>query len=291
MAYLRIGKREPRKWGQLWDPFPNLKPRGSHVVSQSAIGPPRIRTESITDPIRFGPVRPLPRQLGVEGPKGLPSENGDPYPDSWGSEAPRVCHLRTATPTSTIEAVGGGENQATAAQRRSITYIKAMHSREGQRIFAGSHPCLSDLATSSESFETARTRGQLENPASAVGDTWTTGILAFVQLADPARENHLSSPLSSLAKCQTNTTSQSLSLTPFLSFTWFSPLLVSLSGGFAEEKLYLLVAKAQKANASEVLSSDPLSIRRFPGLLEFQAWTLKKDDHSTTAAASDYYWF
>ncbi|PON94760.1 hypothetical protein TorRG33x02_095430, partial [Trema orientale] len=58
------------------------------------------------------------------------------------------------------------------------------------------------------------------------------------------------------------TSARSLSLSHHFSVLLGFHHCVSLSPvGFAEEKLYLLVAKAQK------------------------------DDHSTTAAASDYYWF
>ncbi|PON51214.1 hypothetical protein PanWU01x14_217750 [Parasponia andersonii] len=100
----------------------------------------------------------------------------DPNHDSWRSEAPRVCYLATATLTSIvggIEAVRGGENQATVAQKRSQKSRPVTVKKDPE--VKGSHPRLSDLAWSSESFETARTREQLENPASAVGDTWTVG--------------------------------------------------------------------------------------------------------------------
>ncbi|PON33971.1 hypothetical protein PanWU01x14_348350 [Parasponia andersonii] len=86
-----------------------------------------------------------------------------------------------------IEAIGGGENQAAVAQKRSqnsrpmmiekntihhprTTYMEAVHSER-----EGSHPRLSGPAWSSEICEIARAREQLENPASAVQDTRTTG--------------------------------------------------------------------------------------------------------------------
>ncbi|PON70486.1 hypothetical protein PanWU01x14_081550, partial [Parasponia andersonii] len=50
-----------------------------------------------------------------------------------------------------------------------------------RRVFAGSHPRLSDPAWSSEICELARAREQLENPASVVQDTWTTGVKPLQQ--------------------------------------------------------------------------------------------------------------
>ncbi|PON69317.1 hypothetical protein PanWU01x14_090400 [Parasponia andersonii] len=122
----------------------------------------------------------------------------DPNLDSWESEAPRVCHLGIEALTSTVGrvrspkglpteysgkqltapdpdkafnailAVGGGENQATAAQKRSQKSRPVTTEKDFEE--KGSHPRLSDLAWSSEDFGTAITRGQLENTASAKVD-------------------------------------------------------------------------------------------------------------------------
>ncbi|PON32966.1 hypothetical protein PanWU01x14_356780 [Parasponia andersonii] len=91
--------------------MPRERPHGSHVISPSAIGPSKVRAESITDPRRSGPVRPQPRQLGVRGPEGLLSGNSGPYLDSWGSEAQSVCYLGTVALTSTA---GGQRPQGSA---------------------------------------------------------------------------------------------------------------------------------------------------------------------------------
>ncbi|PON52737.1 hypothetical protein PanWU01x14_206980 [Parasponia andersonii] len=112
----------------------------------------------------------------------LPSRQSDPNHDSWRSEAPRVFCLGIATHTSTVVGVRSPKGLQTGWRRRKsghgsteeITEISARYSKKDLEV-KGSHPCLSDLAWSSDSFEIARTREQLENPASAVGDTWTTG--------------------------------------------------------------------------------------------------------------------
>ncbi|PON37325.1 hypothetical protein PanWU01x14_321240 [Parasponia andersonii] len=93
--------------------MPRGRPRGSHVISPSAIGPSKVRAESITDPRRSGPVRPQPRQLRVRGPEGLLSGNSGPYLDSWGSEALRVCYLGTVALISTVGRVGSPKDLQT----------------------------------------------------------------------------------------------------------------------------------------------------------------------------------
>ncbi|PON62731.1 hypothetical protein PanWU01x14_136430 [Parasponia andersonii] len=59
---------------------------------------------------------------------------------------------------------------------------KKDHLLKHRRVFAGSHPRLSDLAWSSENFETARTRRQLENTTSAVQDMWIADEKSLQQL-------------------------------------------------------------------------------------------------------------
>ncbi|PON41486.1 hypothetical protein PanWU01x14_289310 [Parasponia andersonii] len=172
MAYHRIGKRKPRASLRLEKRRDDGPARQTPTTTAGGSEAPWVcclETATLTSTV--GGVR-SPR-VPITDPRW--SNQVDPNHDSWRSEAPWVCCLETATLTSTvggIEAVGGGENQATVAQKRSqksrpVTVKKDLEVK-------GSHPRLSDLAWSSESFETARTREQLENPASAVGDTWTT---------------------------------------------------------------------------------------------------------------------
>ncbi|PON32373.1 Tyrosine-protein kinase [Parasponia andersonii] len=166
----------------MWDPFPNFVPRGgprgSHVISPSAFGPSKVRAEPITDPRRSGQSDPNHDSWGSEATRvcylgaAARDSGGSEAPKSEGSEASRVFKLdtmesnpRLQTQTvhlmlSWIEAVGGGENQAMVAQKRSqksrpVTVKKDLEVKE--------------------SFEIARTREQLENTTSAVRDTWTAG--------------------------------------------------------------------------------------------------------------------
>ncbi|PON57000.1 hypothetical protein PanWU01x14_177300 [Parasponia andersonii] len=75
--------------GATWIALTQEGPHGSHVISPSALRPSKRRGQK------------------PQGPHTDPrlSSQSDPNRGSWRSEAPRVCYLGTAAPTSTVVGV------------------------------------------------------------------------------------------------------------------------------------------------------------------------------------------
>ncbi|PON41233.1 hypothetical protein PanWU01x14_291320, partial [Parasponia andersonii] len=153
----------------MWGPFLNLEPPRIHDSWRSEA--PRVCC--------LGTVTLASTVVGIRSPKDLQTPRG--------SEAPGVFRLdamedspTAPDPDRAFNAFLGRRRQKSGrGSTEEVTEISAHDGlkRSGsERVFAGSHPRLSDPAWSSEICELARAREQLENPASAVQDTWTTGV-------------------------------------------------------------------------------------------------------------------
>ncbi|PON50236.1 hypothetical protein PanWU01x14_224320 [Parasponia andersonii] len=170
-----------REMGAVVGPIPEPRTvrRVMRIARDPTIGIPKGLLSRNSDP-RLNCRRDQKPQ-GSSDPKGLLSRNSDPRLNCRRDQKPQGSSDWMQWKTAPRLRTRTGHLMRFWIEKNTVddertTYMKATHSKEHRRVFAGSHPRLSDPAWSSEICELARAREQLENPASAVQDTWTTGV-------------------------------------------------------------------------------------------------------------------